>query len=100
MAGQQWPRAIHRFAVREAGRAESGNQHRRSENKIEVTPGASLTKKDKYLIGLDVGSMKTCALIAEIDEEQVKFLGWGAAETNGLRKALIVHLSSTFSPIR
>jgi cell division protein FtsA len=59
-----------------------------------------LAKKDKYLIGLDIGSMKTCALIAEIDEEQVKFLALGAAESKGLRKGLIVNLDSTVSSIR
>jgi cell division protein FtsA len=59
-----------------------------------------LTKRDKYLIGLDVGSMKTCALIAEIDEEQVRFLALGAAESKGLRKGLIVNLDSTVSSIR
>jgi len=59
-----------------------------------------LAKKDKYLVGLDIGSTKTCALIAEIDEEQVKFLALGAAESKGLRKGLIVNLDSTVSSIR
>jgi cell division protein FtsA len=59
-----------------------------------------LAKKDRYIIGLDVGSTKTCALIAEIDEEQVKFLALGAAESKGLRKGLIVNLDSTVSSIR
>jgi cell division protein FtsA len=59
-----------------------------------------LVKKDKYLVGLDIGSTKTCALIAEIDEEQVKFLALGAAESKGLRKGLIVNLDSTVSSIR
>jgi cell division protein FtsA len=59
-----------------------------------------LGKKDKYLVGLDIGSTKTCALIAEIDEEQVKFLALGAAESKGLRKGLIVNLDSTVSSIR
>src|SRR4029077_16470248 len=63
-------------------------------------PGARLTKKDKYLIGLDIGSMKTCALIAEVDDEQVRFLALGAAESKGLRKGLIVNLYSTVSSIR
>src|SRR5690349_23702640 len=44
--------------------------------------------------------MKTCALIAEFDEEQVKFLALGAAESKGLRKGLIVNLDSTVSSIR
>ena len=59
-----------------------------------------MAKKDKYLIGLDIGSMKTCALIAEVDEERVKFLALGAAESKGLRKGLIVNLDSTVSSIR
>jgi cell division protein FtsA len=59
-----------------------------------------LGKKDKYVVGLDIGSTKTCALIAEIDDEQVKFLALGAAESKGLRKGLIVNLDSTVSSIR
>jgi cell division protein FtsA len=59
-----------------------------------------LSKKDKYLVGLDIGSTKTCALIAEIEDEQVKFLALGAAESKGLRKGLIVNLDSTVSSIR
>jgi cell division protein FtsA len=59
-----------------------------------------LPKKDKYLVGLDVGSTKTCALLAEIEDEQVRFLALGAAESKGLRKGLIVNLDSTVSSIR
>jgi cell division protein FtsA len=59
-----------------------------------------LTKKDKYLVGLDIGSTKTCVLLAEMDNEQVRFLALGAAESKGLRKGLIVNLDSTVSSIR
>jgi len=59
-----------------------------------------LAKKDKYLVGLDIGSTKTCVLLAEIDGEQVRFLALGAAESKGLRKGLIVNLDSTVSSIR
>ncbi len=59
-----------------------------------------MAKKDRYIIGLDVGSTKTSALIAEIDGELVKFLALGAAESKGLRKGLIVNLDSTVSSIR
>jgi cell division ATPase FtsA len=40
-----------------------------------------LAKKDKYLVGLDIGSTKTSVLIAEIDGDLVKFLALGAAES-------------------
>ena len=59
-----------------------------------------MAKKDKYLVGLDIGSTKTSILIAEIDGEIVKFLSLGAAESKGLRKGLIVNLDSTVSSIR
>jgi cell division protein FtsA len=59
-----------------------------------------VAKRDKYLVGLDIGSTKTCVLIAEIDELQIKFLALGAAESKGLRKGLIVNLDSTVSSIR
>ena len=59
-----------------------------------------MSKKDKYLVGLDIGSTKTCVLIAELADEQVKFLALGAAESKGLRKGSIVNLDSTVSSIR
>ena len=59
-----------------------------------------MSKKDKYLVGLDIGSTKTCVLIAELAEEQVKFLALGAAESKGLRKGSIVNLDATVSSIR
>ncbi|HJY87320.1 MAG TPA: cell division protein FtsA [Candidatus Acidoferrales bacterium] len=57
-------------------------------------------KKDRYLVGLDIGSTKTCVLIGELEEEGVKFLALGAAESKGLRKGLIVNLDATVSSIR
>jgi len=59
-----------------------------------------LSKKDKYVVGLDIGSTKTSVLIAELGDEQVKFLALGAAESKGLRKGSIVNLDSTISSIR
>ncbi len=59
-----------------------------------------MAKKDKYIVGLDIGSTKTCALLAEMDNDQLRFLALGAAESKGLRKGLIVNLDSTVSSIR
>jgi cell division protein FtsA len=59
-----------------------------------------LSKKDKYIVGLDIGSTKTCALIVEAMDDSVKFLALGAAESKGLRKGLIVNLDSAVSSIR
>jgi len=59
-----------------------------------------LTRKDRYLVGLDIGSAKTCVLVAELDEDELKFVAIGAAESKGLRKGLIVNLDATASSIR
>jgi cell division protein FtsA len=60
-----------------------------------------LTKKDRYLVGLDIGSTKTCALIGELDDEGgVKFAALGAAESKGWRKGQIVNLDLAVSSIR
>ena len=60
----------------------------------------SLAKKDRYLVALDVGSTKTCALIADIEDGSTKFLAMGAAESKGSRKGLIVNLDAAASSIR
>jgi cell division protein FtsA len=59
-----------------------------------------LSKKDRYVVALDIGSSKTCAVIAELDDEQVKFVSLGAAESKGLRKSAIVNLDATVGSIR
>ncbi len=52
------------------------------------------------MVGLDIGSTKTCALVAELDDDGLKFVALGAAESKGLRKGLIVNLDATVSSIR
>jgi cell division protein FtsA len=59
-----------------------------------------LAKKDRYLVGLDIGSTKTCALVGELDDDGLRFVALGAAESKGLRKGLIVNLDATVSSIR
>ncbi|MBZ5642076.1 MAG: cell division protein FtsA [Acidobacteriia bacterium] len=59
-----------------------------------------MTKKDKYLVALDVGSAKTCALIGEMDETGVKFVSMGGAESKGLRKGLIANIGATATSVR
>jgi cell division protein FtsA len=59
-----------------------------------------LTKKDKYLIALDVGSAKTCAVIGEVDDTGIKFVSMGAAESKGLRRGLIANIGATATSVR
>lgn len=51
-------------------------------------------------MGLDIGSTKTCVLMAALEDGGLKFLALGATESKGLRKGLIVNLDATVSSIR
>jgi len=60
-----------------------------------------LTKKERHIVALDIGSTKTCALIGEMDDDgAVKFAALGAAESKGWRKGQIVNLDLAVSSIR
>jgi cell division protein FtsA len=59
-----------------------------------------LTKKERHIVALDIGSAKTCALIGELEEAGVKFAALGAAESKGWRKGQIVNLDLAVSSIR
>ncbi len=59
-----------------------------------------MIKKDRYLVALDIGTTKTCALIADIENGSTKFMAMGAAESKGSRKGLIVNLDAAVSSIR
>jgi cell division protein FtsA len=60
-----------------------------------------LTKKERHVVALDIGSTKTCALIGEMDDDSgVKFAALGAAESKGWRKGQIVNLDLAVSSIR
>ena len=57
-----------------------------------------MTKKERHIVALDIGSTKTCALIGELDEDGgVKFAALGAAESKGWRKGQIVNLDLAVS---
>src|SRR5579863_10013228 len=59
-----------------------------------------LTKKEKYLVALDVGSTKTCAIISELNDTGAKFVAMGAAESKGLRKGLIANIGAAATSVR
>jgi cell division protein FtsA len=59
-----------------------------------------LANKERYLVGLDIGSTKTCAIVGEVEDDVVRFVALGAAESKGLRKGLIVNLDAAVSSIR
>lgn len=57
--------------------------------------------KEDIVVGLDIGTSKIAAIIAEVDEnDQIEILGVGLASSKGLRKGMIVNLESTTNAIK
>src|SRR5271166_6526730 len=53
------------------------------------------------LSALDIGTSKTCALVAEVSEtHQLAVLGFGVVPCSGLRKGVVVNIDATVDSIR
>jgi cell division protein FtsA len=53
-----------------------------------------------FLAVIDVGSAKTCALVAEITDNGLRYRGHGISESRGTRKGVIVDLEKAVSSIQ
>jgi cell division protein FtsA len=57
--------------------------------------------RDYYIVGLDIGSSKTCALVCQPGESgRLEAAGLGVAESKGWRKGVIVNLDATVASIK
>jgi cell division protein FtsA len=58
-------------------------------------------RKDRYLVGLDVGTSKVCAIVGEIvDGNGLDIVGIGVAESRGIRRGVIVNLEAAVDSIK
>jgi cell division protein FtsA len=58
-------------------------------------------KKDRFVVGLDIGTHKVCAIVAEItDEGRLDVIGIGQIESRGLRKGVVINLEATVESIK
>jgi cell division protein FtsA len=58
-------------------------------------------RKDRYLVGLDVGTSKVCAIVGEIVEDGgLDVVGIGVAESRGIRRGVIVNLEAAVESIK
>ncbi|HZQ92338.1 MAG TPA: cell division protein FtsA [Terriglobales bacterium] len=55
---------------------------------------------ENVLAAIDVGSAKTCVLVAESGESGLRYLGHGVAESRGSRKGVIVDLEKAIAAIQ
>ncbi len=74
---------------------------RRSTPQDEIRRRVLAKKKDRYIVGLDVGTHKICAIVAELtDEGRLDVIGIGQAESRGLRKGVVINLEATVDAIK
>jgi cell division protein FtsA len=55
---------------------------------------------ENFLTAIDVGSAKTCVLVAEITESGLRYRGHGLASSRGSRKGIIVDLEKAVASIQ
>ncbi len=59
-----------------------------------------MTRRDDLLVGLDIGTTKICAIVAERTENGVEIVGIGTHPSHGLRKGVVVDIDSTVRSIK
>ncbi len=60
--------------------------------------------KNNYLVGIDIGTKKIASIIGEVkieeDREELEVIGYGVAESTGIRKGVIVDMHRTIEDIQ
>ncbi|RMH06240.1 MAG: cell division protein FtsA [Nitrospirae bacterium] len=60
-----------------------------------------MPRKEHIVVGLDIGTTKICAIVAEItDEHAIQVIGFGSSPSRGLRKGVVVNIDSTVESIK
>jgi cell division protein FtsA len=71
-----------------------------NEAACELTGRKGLSRKNQYIVGLDVGTTKTSALICEWVDDRLEVRGLGNADSKGLRRGVVVNLDATVNSIK
>src|SRR5258708_37579743 len=58
------------------------------------------TKKQNLITAIDVGSAKTCTLVAESTEAGIRYLGHGLSDSRGSRKGAIIDLEKAAASVQ
>ena len=57
-------------------------------------------RREKIIVGLDIGSTKICTLIAASRNGSLETVGFGLAESKGLKKGVVVNLEAAVEAIK
>ncbi len=56
--------------------------------------------KQEFLVGLDIGTTKICAIVGQITETGIDIIGLGTRPSTGLRKGAVINIESTVEGIQ
>lgn len=59
-----------------------------------------MARKDELIVGLDIGTTKVCAVVAERTEDGMDVVGIGTHPSKGLRKGVVVDIDATVQSIK
>ncbi len=60
-----------------------------------------MARLERYIVGLDIGTTKVCAVIAEAhDDGDLQILGAGLAPSTGQKKGVVVDIESTVAAVK
>src|SRR5215831_1812161 len=57
-------------------------------------------RREKITVGLDIGSTKVSTLIAAVRDSSLAPIGFGVADSRGLKKGVVVNLEATVESIK
>jgi cell division protein FtsA len=59
-----------------------------------------MARRDQLVVGLDIGTTKVCAVVAEQTENGVEIVGIGTHPSHGLRRGVVVDIDATVRSIK
>ena len=54
-----------------------------------------MSRSDELIVGLDVGTTKICAVVAERSGDSIDVIGIGSHPSKGLRRGVVVDIDAT-----
>ncbi|MGZ3695766.1 MAG: cell division protein FtsA, partial [Bdellovibrionota bacterium] len=56
--------------------------------------------KQEFIVGLDIGTTKICAIVGQVTETGIDIIGLGTRPSTGLRKGAVINIESTVEGIQ
>ena len=66
----------------------------------ENAPKEGVVAKQEFLVGLDIGTTKICAIVGQVTETGIDIVGLGTRPCTGLRKGAVINIDSTVEGIQ